>query len=109
MTVKVFAIFDAKGNGYSMPYLWATQGVALREFIRASKDVKSNINQFPLDYSLWLLGEYDDQTGRFENEKVPRNLGTAYELGDFANQIEVPRVTADQVIESFVKTNNKEE
>lgn len=67
MKTKLFAIKDKKmefGNLYEMP----NEGVAVRDFgqtcMRKAPDGQTNmLNQFPEDYCLCVIGEYDHETG----------------------------------------------
>lgn len=56
------AIRDIKG-AFSAPQTFPTLGLAERQFADIANDDKSQVNKYPQDFSLWKIGEYDEQTG----------------------------------------------
>lgn len=59
---KVYSIRDAKGENFNPPFLKKTHGEAERDFTSLARDEKSNVAQYPEDYDLYYLGEYNDST-----------------------------------------------
>lgn len=71
MKYKVLAIRDRAIDTYGQPVFVPNVGGAVRSFgdeIKREHSPQSPnpLNQHPEDYDLYLLGEYDDQTGMFE-------------------------------------------
>lgn len=64
MTVKVFAVFDVKVGAYQAPFVAGAVGQAVRMFGDAVQNRESPFNKHPEDYRLFLLGEFEDSTGR---------------------------------------------
>lgn len=79
MITKHFSVFDATAKFYSTTFPFKTIGEALRSFSTTAQDPKSQIGQYPKDFSLYHVGEYDDQTGKYTNLNQPVHLGTAQE------------------------------
>lgn len=63
MIVKVFAIHDVKAEAYMSPFFMPAVGLALRAFKDLVGDEKSQISKHPSDYTLYLVGEFDDGSG----------------------------------------------
>lgn len=76
----VLAVFDSAVGEYAKPFLLKTKGEALRAWHESVNDEKSPFFKHPQDYTLFLLGYYDSQTGKFENEHTPLSLGVAVEF-----------------------------
>lgn len=77
MLLKMFSIRDSKGEIFNPPYYAKTHGEALRSFKTLSNDPKSTINQYPEDFDLYFLGEYDDQTGKLKPNDTPQHIEKA--------------------------------
>ena len=75
--LKVFCVYDSKVQAFMQPFFLRSNGEAIRSFADIANDPQSNVCRHPEDFSLMLLGEYDDETGSFTNEKAPTNLGLA--------------------------------
>lgn len=67
MKVSVFAIFDTKAEAFGQPFFTQTAGLAARSFGQACSNTETDYNKYPLDFILYELGEYDDETGKIES------------------------------------------
>lgn len=76
MKVHVFSVLDSKIGSFAQPWFSPTVASGLRAFSEAAQDGQSTIAKHPGDFSLYLLGVFDDETGEFSNSK-PASLGTA--------------------------------
>lgn len=74
MILKIFSIRDAKGEFFGTPFFQGTTGEAERSFRAAVNDSKTTISQFPEDYDLYYLGEFDNSTGKFNALDTPIHL-----------------------------------
>lgn len=74
MILKMFSIRDTKGEIFNPPYFAKTHGEAERQFKTLTNDSKSTINQYPEDFDLYYLGDYDDQTGKLKSLDTPQHL-----------------------------------
>ena len=80
MVSKVFGIFDAKAGIFSGPtFNRLAKGQAIRDFIDIARNPESSISKHPGDFTLFELGEFDDNTGQYVNLEAKSNLGTALE------------------------------
>lgn len=64
---RAYAIYDRKAHVYSIPFFKQTDGEAVRMFMQASIDKNTNIFNYPSDYELQCVGEYQEDTGCFQN------------------------------------------
>lgn len=65
MELKVFSIFDEKAKVFSNPFYMGHNGQALRAFSDLVQDKQSSIAKHPGDYKLYLLGTFNDVSGKF--------------------------------------------
>lgn len=75
--LKMFSIRDIKGEIFNPPFFARSHGDAERSFLQAAKDEKTTISQFPEDYQLFYIGDYDDQSGRVIQEAPPKLVMSA--------------------------------
>lgn len=77
-THEIFCIYDSKAGAYLPPFFDKSTGLAVRKFEQASNDEKMDFNRFAADYTLFKIGEWDENTGGiFQDRKGYINLGTA--------------------------------
>jgi len=74
MILKIFSIRDAKSSLFHAPFYKISHGEAERDFRTASNDEKSTLNKYPEDFDLYYLGEYDDNTGKFQSLDTPQHV-----------------------------------
>lgn len=77
MILKMFTIRDQKGDCFNTPFFQRTHGEAERNFQQLVRDGKSTLSQFPEDYDLYFLGDYDDQTGKVNVQDTPQHVAKA--------------------------------
>jgi hypothetical protein len=80
MTLKTYAIRDAKAEVFNTPFYQKTHGEAERSFKQLVSDAQSMVSKFPDDYDLYYLGEYDDQTGKLHPIDTPQHIVKAVQL-----------------------------
>lgn len=80
MALKAFTIRDSKAESFNTPFFVGTPGEAERAFKRLLDDDRSMIGQFPEDYDLYFIGEYDETTGKFLSEDTPVHMIKAIQL-----------------------------
>ena len=83
--MKIFTVRDMKADYYMNPVTYKSTGEALRAFEQACKDKESQFNQFPSDFCLIELGEFDPSLGLITNHEVSKLLVTA---ADYAKKEE---------------------
>lgn len=80
MILKIYSIWDQKGEIFNTPFYQRTHGEAERSFKQVVNDEKSNLCRYPEDYDLYYLGEYDDQTGKMMPKETPQHMIKATQL-----------------------------
>lgn len=84
----VFAIYDTKAESYNLPFFQPTVSAAIRMFTDAVNDPKTNFFNHSQDYVLFLIGEYDVQTGVITQKTI-----TSYGVGsEFKNNDQLSKV-----------------
>lgn len=75
MKQVVVSIFDRLAEVYSRPVFVATEALAVRSFSDEVNNAEGgDLGKHPGDYDLYVLGSFDDNTGRFGMEDYPRLL-----------------------------------
>lgn len=79
MKLFVFSIFDSKAEAFNTPIFLPAKGQATRTFEDQVNDESSPFNKHPGDYTLFLIGEFDTDTGLLTPLSTPTSLGLAAE------------------------------
>ncbi len=74
MIHKMFVIYDSKANAYMQPWFLTQNGMAVRAFSDCVNSDDHNFSRHPEDYTLFSLGEFDDQTAKITRAE-PISLG----------------------------------
>lgn len=82
--MKVFAVYDAKASQYGNPVFLQTRGVALRVLSDLCAKADSPLYQHPVDYTLFELGDWDCNSGKFKCHPEPVFIFSA---SDIVNQL----------------------
>lgn len=72
--MKCFSIKDVKAEGFNTPFFQSTFGLAERAFRDACEDEKSHLNKHKEDFSLYYLGEFNQESGLFIPEPQPKHV-----------------------------------
>lgn len=78
--LKLLAVFDSAVSIYEQPFFMRSRGEAVRSWIDVTNDQKTKFWAHPADYTLFEIGEYDDQTGTVHMHEAKVNLGSALEM-----------------------------
>lgn len=89
MKLKIFSIFDSKAKAFLPPFFLPEPEVAIRTFTNAANDKKHAFGANPADYTLFLLGEFDDDTAKIVTKATPRNLGIAQQFVVPSDQLDL--------------------
>lgn len=65
MQLRAYSIFDNKALCYHAPFFAPTDGSATRSFSDLANDLNTNIGRHPTDFSLFVVGQFDDFKGVF--------------------------------------------
>lgn len=63
MKMEVFSVYDEKAVAYATPFFMSNTAQAVRAFSDVACDPSTMIAKHSSDYSLYRIGEYDDQSG----------------------------------------------
>lgn len=63
MVVKMFSVQDKKTGLFQSPFPAFNGGHAARLLYKQAKNPQGDFSMFPEDFSLYEVGEYDDQVG----------------------------------------------
>lgn len=97
MKLKVFSVLDTKAGVFEAPFFGQSEGVVVRSWadeINNPRDPRSPWTNHPGDFTLYLLGEFDNVTGSFDLVK-PRAVITASAL---STKLAVPSVNGVEVV-----------
>lgn len=79
--MKIFAVHDSKAEIFGTPIFLPTLGLAIRAFADQVNNPEPNpISQHPEDYTLFDIGEYNQETGELIANKTPKSCGLALEF-----------------------------
>lgn len=80
MVQKIFSIYDAKAEAYMPPFFMATKGQAIRAWVDSISDSNTQFHKHPEDFTLFEIGQYNDQDASILAYETKIPLGTALEL-----------------------------
>lgn len=85
MKTELYVIYDSKSGIYNKPFHQLNRDVALRTATDLANDPNSEISKFPEDYSLFLIGTYDDETAGMELTEAPQHVINFHEIAVHGN------------------------
>lgn len=77
MILQICAAYDSKARAFIQPFYAAHADVAVRAFRAAANQPGHQVCDNPEDFTLFHLGQWDDQTCHFTLFPEHRNLGLA--------------------------------
>lgn len=77
MVYEVFSVYDSQVKVYMKPFCDVSKAMAHRGFIAAVNDSNLPIGKDAHAYSLFHIGQFDDETGRYENLHIPELVVSA--------------------------------
>lgn len=81
MKLKMYAVYDDAVKAYRMPHFCETHGQAEREFKSGVNNEKAgHLYTSPEQFTLFHLGEWDDQNGAIEPLPTPQSIIKAVQL-----------------------------
>ncbi len=91
MKLKAYTIFDSATATYARPYFTQSDGAATRSFSDICLDKDHPVGQHPEDYTLYRIGEFDDEKGIMTADTQTK-LATGPELIAIAQNINHQKV-----------------
>lgn len=70
MLLKCFSVWDDKAKAFMAPFFYPEPGQAIRAFADCVNDPKHGFGKNPHDYSLFVIGTFDDGSGMFRVDTV---------------------------------------
>lgn len=80
MILQIFTVYDSKAEAYLPPFYLSTKGQAIRAFTDTANDPNHTFYKHPEDYTLFLLGQFEDGNASFHLQKTPIAMGKAIEF-----------------------------
>lgn len=80
MKFEIFSVYDAKAEQFNTPMFLPKKGQAIRAFADQVKDPASELAKHPEDYTLFCLGSYESDDGKFEPGTSPVALCSALDF-----------------------------
>ena len=80
MIHNVFSIYDQAADAYLPPFVLPRVEMAKRTFEQCINSKDHQFNLAPQDYTLFLLGNWDDETGRYSLRESNTSLGNGIEF-----------------------------
>lgn len=76
----LLAVHDRQLNAYLRVFPVPSKGAGIRSFRDITNDVKSDVNKHPEDYTLFHVGNFNDETGAVAGLASPEQLAIATNL-----------------------------
>lgn len=80
MKTQIFAIYDSTLKLYQQPHFCINRGHALRMVQDIMDRGDSPLSKHSNDFTLFELGEYDDETGKLKSLATPEKVAGCWEL-----------------------------
>lgn len=80
MIRMLFTVFDSKAERFLEPFAANTVEEAIRQFRYLVNKPDHQFNLFPEDYTLFKIGEFDQESGECSGLRAPVSLGVAITL-----------------------------
>lgn len=80
MILKVYSVYDEKAGIFAQPFFMPNKGTALRAMSGVFKNTEHEFSKFPQDYTIYELGDYDDNSGRINSYDKPEHVCRISEL-----------------------------
>lgn len=74
MKLQMYSIRDSKVGTYHPPIFQKTHGEAERNFTTIAKDDKTQVGQYPEDFDLFYIGDYEDNSGKVSPLDTPQHI-----------------------------------
>lgn len=87
MKLHMFSIFDDKARAFLPPFFLPEIGLAVRSFGDGVNDPSHGFGRHPEDYTLFLVGSFDQASGIVAPEAAPRVICPGVQL---KRPVEVP-------------------
>ena len=83
----MYSVYDEATQAFATPFFLPTDASAKRAFTDAVMQ-DQNISKYPKDYSLFRIGEFDDNPGTLTHEERPVPIMAGFEAANAAKDIQ---------------------
>ena len=90
MELKIVAVYDTAVAAYMRPFSVQSVGQGVRSFEDEVMAPDSPIGKHPEDYSLFMLGSFDERSGKITVEQTPVCIAKAHEVKALATTGQLP-------------------
>lgn len=80
MHYRVFAVYDSKVAAFMPCFFVRSKGEGIRSFSDAVNQENSNFKKHAGDFTLFELGGWEDESGKFDLFPTPMSVGLAIEF-----------------------------
>lgn len=99
MIQKLFSVRDSKAGVFNTPFFKPTQAEAERDFHRLAHDPSSMVEQYPEDFDLYYIGEFNQNTGKLKTLETPEHIVKATLVQKQNAQRLMQQPTAEAVVQ----------
>jgi len=89
MILKMFTIHDSAAQAFLPPFFYPQDDQARRTFSQCVNDTTHQFGRHPHDYTLFCVGEFDDQTATIHHD-TPVAIGNGVEFVQRKNDTDQP-------------------
>ena len=98
MKLKMYSIYDSAAAAYMRPFFVQTDSVAIRAFSDLALNAEHDVGHHPEHFSLFRVGEFDDNQVSKSYFEDPECVATAMEMVGQSQKI-VPGSLKDEEID----------
>lgn len=86
MKTEIFAVHDSAADAFAQPMFFKNTATSLRAFAAACRDENTDLHQHPSDYTLFKIGEFDEDSGKL-TALEPVSVAKALDYRDAAPKL----------------------
>lgn len=75
MKLQIFSIHDSKAAAFLRPFCLPSDAHAIREVSEVVQNTSSTFSDYPEDFTLFNVGEFDELTGEVSPRLIHKSLG----------------------------------
>ena len=99
MKLNIYSIYDSAAKAYMSPFFMHNHGLAIRAFSdQVNSQQENQIKNHPEQFTLFMIAEYNDQSGYITPLETPAPLGKGNE---FQTQETLTASVKDQLIQEI--------
>lgn len=107
MKKGIYSIFDKKSDVFANPMFFLKDGEATRTFSDITNDPKTTIYSHPEDYSLYMIGTFNDNSGEIVKNN-PKHIVNATTVKSIHPPVDLTQMPLDALQTTNSKVEVKE-